>query len=386
MKKVAILAIKAGGGHMAAMHSLKRALVKHQKDIKVETVISKDSSIEKAHIFLNTKIPLLYSFGYFLSDYNFFGLIRILKSILPIKDPYWRDFKHLFNDPKIEVIMSTHYLITEQLLRMKRKFKSSKKIVAYVPDFDLSRVHFPSVFGTVPDAVISQSPYFLAKLHRNFGIPYENLVEAGFLSSKEFQNGVENSESSNKIELNDYKLKILIAGGSIWTERIAKKIQSLTKKEKELWKKVQFIVITGGFSKGIRKYKQISKNTNLDFLILDHLNQEDLANVYKHSDLAILASLAPATLYELIETETRPIIVTRINKGQEKYNLEYALSRKLIEWKPKTIDLYQYLKSFIEDAEFQSTKKSFFESSHRNELNEARENSKNVANFIRRLI
>jgi len=73
------------------------------------------------------------------------------------------------------------------------------------------------------------------------------------------------------------------------------------------------------------------------------LSAEQLASVFRSADATVLASVAPATLYELIEARAGPLLVHRINPGPEQGNLSFLLQHRLASYLPDPQELRHVL-------------------------------------------
>src|SRR5262249_15686333 len=60
-------------------------------------------------------------------------------------------------------------------------------------------------------------------------------------------------------------------------------------------------------------------------------------------DATVLASVAPATLYELLEAKAGPLVVHRINPGPEQGNLAFLLQHRLANYLPNRQELLHVL-------------------------------------------
>jgi len=73
------------------------------------------------------------------------------------------------------------------------------------------------------------------------------------------------------------------------------------------------------------------------------LQAEQLAAVFRSADATVLASVAPATLYELLAAQAGPLLVHRINPGPERDNLSFLLQHHLAHYLPNPQALLEVL-------------------------------------------
>ena len=65
--------------------------------------------------------------------------------------------------------------------------------------------------------------------------------------------------------------------------------------------------------------------------------------MFRSADATVLASVAPATLYELLEAKAGPLLVHRINPGPEQGNLSFLLQHRLAQYLPNPQELLHVL-------------------------------------------
>src|SRR2546425_8942089 len=105
----------------------------------------------------------------------------------------------------------------------------------------------------------------------------------------------------------------------------------------------QILMVCGRNTKAYRAYCHLRHTTGLNVIPLPFLPAEHLAAVFRSADATVLASVAPATLYELMEAKAGPLLVHRINPGPEPYNLSFLLQHHLAHYLPNPQDLLKVL-------------------------------------------
>src|SRR6266852_4586245 len=101
----------------------------------------------------------------------------------------------------------------------------------------------------------------------------------------------------------------------------------------------QILLVCGHNTKAYRAYSDLRHTTGLNLIPLPFLPAEQLAAVFRSADATVLASVAPATLYELLEAKSGPLLVHRINPGPEPYNLSFVLQHQLAHYLPNPQEL-----------------------------------------------
>lgn len=379
MAKVVIASLHAGGGHITAMYSIEEAIRKYSSDLEVECFISKDEQISFIHTFCYTKFPLIYDLIYKISHWKAFF---IGQQIVTLKNKnFKKELKHLFEDQETKVIISTHFILTQALLSLKKKLNSKIKIIVYVPDFDISIVHFPKIGGILADGLIAQNPELINIIINKFQYPRSQTVKGGYITKNEFtdlrdisridaRKLLAKEKIENVFELENFhpnKFTIVIGGGSGWASRIYKKAEEIVESNRIDWNKTQLGVITGRNGLAFKKYTQLKLNHKDKVIFpLPFLTAKQMALVYRSSDLVILAGIAPATMYELIETESVPFIVSYVNPGQEKLNLKFGIDNHIFKLVRKPSEIITHIEKLQKNKAFNgSTKAEYLEYSEK---------------------
>ena len=390
-KKIIVTAVKAGGGHIAAMNSIISAL-SNSKEYQIESFTSANNTLNKLHEFFNFKLPIIYDIGYNIAE---FKASRISQDILiqDVLNQFKYEFIQFFEDEQVEKIISTHFLTTQALLELKEELDSKIKIIAYVPDYDVSLLHFPYSDAKYLNGLIAQSYSFIDRVANEFNYPRHRMQKAGFVVNSPFEavnllttNQAISSLSADVKELKQIsktKLRIVIAGGSGWTGTIAGKIKKLISYAENDLDNVQFIVISGSSEESIKRYNKIKKHyPKIDLVILPQLNHNDLSKIYKIADIVLLASIAPASLFELMHANSSPLILVKANPGQEFFNKNFAVEEGLIELSTSQDNLNWRVIELVEDINELARVKKMYASNFQNQLQIARLNADSMSQFI----
>ena len=375
--KILILSINAGGGHIAAMNSLEQAL-KNSK-FEVSKMVVKKQNIEQIHKILVSKLPLFYELLYNLSRIRlpwFFNNLRII-----ISGTIHRLYKEiqLIDLEHFDYVVSTHFILTEQLLRLKVTNNSNFKLVNYVPDFDHSEIHVAKYSKRLCNGYIVQSNNLYKKILRRGGkaIIGRYIVPNTYKVSKE-----DNIDNFLKIKkISRFNKNVVINGGALWTENLLPKFEAFWKSNSNL--DTAFIFITGRnkeFYKKIIKLNNVYKGINL--VPLPFLTPKELSLTYKLSDIIILASIAPATLFEIMSLKVGPILLARTNPGQEYFNKKYAVDNELVINVTDKNKLEILLKGLLRDNTKLNKLKSKSIKNYKKEDERCNEFVKNIENFF----
>jgi UDP-N-acetylglucosamine:LPS N-acetylglucosamine transferase len=400
MGKVIIVTLAAGGGHKTAMFSIARALQTFAPHINVECFESEAQVLDSVHRSIYTKAEGFYDLLYRSADND---ALREVYSLFtqPVRKELAAEMRPLIEDAETEVIISTHFLQTFALQELKVELNSPVRIISYVPDFDESLVHFTPHRGVNPDGVIAQSPRFLAKLRMKYGLSRYATQRAGFMAREEFTNIRTHSAEKARQELAkiDAPFAHLIrpdawtfiaAGGSYWVSEILNDIRELSKSEQFNWKSAQILVACGNNEEAFAKYNQLQReasavNPNIRIVPLPFLNYEQMATLYRASNVVMLSGIAPATLYELLEAQAGVPIIRRINPGPERFNLKYIRERNLGAYTPEKADFIKSLEELSNNPALIGERNAAFRILAEKERNAALKRTQEMAMFIERM-
>jgi|RhiMetdeSRZDD1v2_1073273.scaffolds.fasta_scaffold223569_1 UDP-N-acetylglucosamine:LPS N-acetylglucosamine transferase len=356
--KILVVSVNAGGGHTTAMHSLLLSLQQFAPYVSVEHYISPNRVLEHIHRLAYTKGAYLYNAFYKATAHStalrkaYFGVtyssIRSFYSELaPLLGEY-------------DVIISTHFMQTYALLKAKHTLGFPTKIIAYVPDFDHSCIHVPYYASLRVDAVLAQGTLLLEKLAHLYNFAPERLQRAGFLPRPTFTDVrvLSAAQARERVaalalplvsHLRPDAFTVVVTGGSYWTMGLYSVLKHLASCPSNGATPAftrpanQILMVCGHNTKAYRAYCHLRHTTGLNVIPLPFLPAEQLAAVFRSADATVLASVAPATLYELLEAKAGPLLVHRINPGPEQGNLSFLLQHRLACYLPDPQELRHVL-------------------------------------------
>jgi len=354
MSSILITSILAGGGHIAAMHALKRAFVEIGAQDSVHTFESSLKHIDRSHRFLNTKLPQFYQFCYdsMCASSGFRQCYHVLShfSLKPIED----ELMHYLENRSFDLVISTHFMQTYALLKIRHKKRAHFLIGSYIPDFDANPILFPHYKNKYPDIGIAQSLDFLNTLCRHTSLkPEQTALKAGFLPRIEFSlceltkiqarqellSQLPKHTHLSTYQIDPNKTTIIVTGGSFWSALIFNSIQEIAQTESIDWARTQILIACGYNQHAVLQYNNLAQSLQKPIIPLGFLSAPLMALFMRSADITVLSGLAPATLYELLESQAGPILVHRANAGAEKFNLTHFQKQKLVEYVPLVSDL-----------------------------------------------
>lgn len=400
MAKVLIVTLAAGGGHKTAMFSIARALQTFAPHIEVECFESNAQVLDAMHRTIYTKVETFYDLLYRSADND---TLREIYSLFtqPVRKELAAELRTVMENAETEVIISTHFLQTFALQELKVELNSPVRIISYVPDFDESLVHFTPHRGVNPDGVIAQSPRFLAKLRMKYGLSRYATQRAGFIAREEFTDIRRLSGEVARSQIAQFDapfaplvkpdaLTFIAVGGSYWVSEIFKDIKQLAKSDTFNWKGSQILVACGNNEEAFADYNELQReasaiNPDVRIVPLPFLNYQQMATLYRASDVVMLSGIAPATLYELLEAQAGVPIIRRINPGPERFNLKYIRERNLGAYTPQKADFINSLEELSNNPALAVERNKAFRTLAEKERSAALKRTEEMAHFIERM-
>jgi len=392
--QVVIVSVAAGGGHKTAMYSLGQSLARFAPSLVPTYFESHIEDLEKAHRVVYSKFTRAYDFFYDMTDNDWLRRLYFMTTSALVAKMK-AEMRPLF-DSDARLIISTHFMQTYALLQLKHELNSSVKIVAYIPDFDESMVHFPEVKGNIPDAVIAQSPRLLQKLAQKYKLPKTATVQAGYIPRAEFSDARKQSpkiarENLSRIDaplakhIQTELFTLVATGGTFWVESLYDALEPLARSSAFDWTRSQLIIACGNNKTAYQKYKSLGERHGVGIIPLPFLNYAQMALLFRSASAVVLSGVAPATLYELLETDAGPISIYRINPGPEKFNLAYVRQKQLAEFTPEAALLRARLAQLSRAPDEVVQQKQAFCKAALNERKEALARAEQMASFIEQL-
>jgi hypothetical protein len=181
---------------------------------------------------------------------------------------------------------------------------------------------------------------------------------------------------------------VVVTGGAYWTMGLYGVLKHLASYSSSGGSAVfsrpanQILVVCGHNTRAYRAYRQLRHATGLNVIPLPFLPAEQLAAVFRSADATILASVAPATLYELMAAKAGPLLVHRINPGPEQWNLSFLLHHHLAHYLPNPQELRHVLLRLSTSPQLRADWQQAFWQAAERECTAARERARQNAHLI----
>ncbi|HEX2911700.1 MAG TPA: hypothetical protein VH186_12895 [Chloroflexia bacterium] len=322
-KRVLITTVEAGGGHVSVMNSLYKTLsVPAARQIKLVKYYSPQQSYDKIYRVL-ARFPLALEFLH----YSSIRLVRWFKSLVML--PEMPGAKKVLKETNPDVVICTHPFQSLVFGNLRKKLNLKYKIVTcicdygdpkeyieYAPEVDYYLVRDEStlqeatkysqpesifIFGTVVNEVFEK-----------YGHASDGEVES------DFRRFFQETFPEKMAEFDPAKPNLLVVGGSGWVRKSRRLIERMAKTGK-----YNLLVCCGKDEPLKEELKDLPGVFCFGFI-----SQDQLALVERYVDAAVLSTLAPATMYELLTINKYPLFVHRYHARQEAPHI-----RLLSDWK-----------------------------------------------------
>ncbi len=333
MKKILILYAAYGGGHYSAAKSIKNYL---DKNYNVETSIV--DCIEYVNKILNRvttgaykemarKAPNLWGKVYSNSQKGILGhLSSRSNKMMAIK------LKHLVQDEKPDLVISTHPFSSQMISYLKRKGKINCKLVTVLTDF---APHEQWLIGFEQTDAFFVSNDNMYKYLCDYGVPKEKVFVTGIPLSEKFFEEFDKNSIFEEFNLDKNKPLILFFGGGEFGLGKDRTVQILDALIHNLTT-CQIVAISGRNKKMNESFNElVQKNNVLDRVkILEYTNK-----VPELMSISTLVVTKPGglTTSESLASEL-PILVINPIPGQEEENAEFLEAHNVAVWLKKSDD------------------------------------------------
>jgi UDP-N-acetylglucosamine:LPS N-acetylglucosamine transferase len=338
--KVLVASLWAGSGHNSA-GDLFAQILRKDKRFEVIRFTSPKKYVDSQYNLLTKFIPSIYNFlvrysPTLLSDavtLYLFNLVDECVEVLRKDAPdivIGTHFSQLQCFKIAQWVLNTHPLTLETFLDYGRKSAAEVPFNVYLrPDYSIS------FDNTANDWLIKKmkgdKQYFHISGHkarqefRDVVKKYQTKENALIALKAKFSSEIYDQISSSKVSV----MITSGGGGSVQrTIKLLKKIALVQKQNIDLIDKFQFFIICGsnlGFYKKVLKIRS-AKLSWQNIFPFSWLNPEEYALVQFASDFPILYSIAPATMHELMETLSGPMLVHKLRGAHEQGNVDFVVN------------------------------------------------------------
>ncbi|MBD3311360.1 MAG: hypothetical protein GF349_02585 [Candidatus Magasanikbacteria bacterium] len=340
-KKVLIISIPGGSGHVRAAQAIHKEAQQNFPDIETKhidlidhTTLTMKKAVIDSYDLIVKRMPELWGYLYDKTDNNNIGrkfnkITNQLKKINSYK------FYEYINSYKPDIIICTHFLPADIIFNAPKKYKFNVPVTLVLTDYDLHNLWLVS----------GVSHYFVATEKMKWKIMNSDNRAPSTLSGIPIDSVFfeKRDPITLKKKLNlplDKSIFLVMSGGQGFT-RSDKVINTLLKIDKD----IHIIAITG---KNATLKKRLEKINYPDNISMTILGWTDIVHDYvKCSDL-IITKTGGLTTTECIACG-KYIIATEPIPGQEERNAEYILQNNLGSVVHSPEDLLYYVHKYIKN-------------------------------------
>jgi len=317
--KVLLLYAKVGNGHLKAAESIKAALESTDKNIQIDYEDGLEYSsaltnklIVKGYSSLARSMPKFYGTMYTRSDrqdLNTVGeLNKMVNKALTIR------LKKMLRLKNPDVIISTHPFVSHMCAYLKRKGKTSAKIVSVLTDYGIHNMWLEE--NEYVDKFMVATSEMKGDCIREYHVPESKIVVTGIPVSTRFQETFNKEEILNELELAQDKTTLLFfAGGGLGLGKSEGIFEELVNSEYDF----QIIAITGKNEKQKKRFEKIAKKSDKNIAVLGYTNK--VPELMSASDF-VITKPGGLTSTECLAMK-KPMIIINPIPGQEEQNSIY---------------------------------------------------------------
>lgn len=320
MKKILITYATAGIGHKKAAQSIKKAFDElKQADTEVDLVDALDYSTPyfkkkylDIYLLAINKLSVIWGLMYYLTDNPFINIF--VAPLRRLNNWYYskRLSKYLI-DTNFDVIISTHFFLTEVAGRMKMEGKLKSRLITVVTDY---RLHAWWISKGV-DVYTVAGDDAKNDLIR-WGIPESKIRVLGIPVEPVFARKLDGPAIRAKYGLKENVFTVLVMSGGFGVGPIEGIIKSISL----IKRPVQTIVICGHNEELVKDMESLKASLKMDLSV-----QGFVDNVYDFMEVSdiLITKAGGITTTESLAKELPVIIIAPI-PGQETRNSEFLTS------------------------------------------------------------
>jgi processive 1,2-diacylglycerol beta-glucosyltransferase len=319
IKKIAVLSVSAGAGHVRAAEALRVTAAERFKDLELVHIDVMElvpkffrKLYSESYVNIVNKHPALWGYLYNKSD-RFESQDSQLKQLrLGIERLNTKKLKKTLQEVEPDAIICTHFLPAGLLDRMVRKGKTDIPCYVQVTDFD---VHYLWIQSYLNGYFAASSEVAWRMVDR--GVPEEKIQVTGIPIMPVFCQKYSRSECAAELGISPDKTTLLMMSGGLGIGGIDSQAERLLKIDKDF----QIIALAGKNQKLLEKLEDLEKKWPGKFKAMGFTDKVE--RLMAVSDL-VISKPGGLTTSECLAMGLPMIAVSPI-PGQEERNADYLL-------------------------------------------------------------
>ena len=319
MPRVLLLHASVGTGHKRAAEALSSAFTRRQPgEVRVEDVLDHTSTIfriayARSYLELTDHAPLVW--GYFYTQTNADpDLAEITSNVRKLVEGIGTNgLKEVLKNFQPDIIICTHFLPMELLLRLKRQARLNQPIYCVITD------HAAHTFWTYTEL----DGYFVADDQTRAqlierGVPAANIQVTGIPIDPSFAEPKESAAARARLNLPSSGSVITLFGGGVTNERIRIIAVGLLASGAQ----ASLVVVAGRNATLVEALADLQASPTMQLQVLGYITYVD--DLIAASDLIV--TKAGGLIVSEVLARGVPLVVIDPIPGQEEWNADYVVA------------------------------------------------------------
>lgn len=359
--RVLLATMNVGGGHTALMDSFARVLSEADprgERFALQPRESRDNAIGAFYTAIVKHFAPVQGWLYNLSD------LRPGNWVATRTAPHLlREAREMLTSVQPDFIICTHFLLSMQLARAKRALGMDAPLVAAIPDYGpTTHAFFPRSRALQGEHLVVMAEDTRRDLVETKGCDPARVHLSGFLTREPFAQlgrrlaGVTDL-ASERVSLrreartgmpeelagmDPARATVVFLGGSAWTLKTAPVIEALLAQE-GLAERLNLVVVCGKDEDFAARMRARAQAGAKNLFVFGYVSADQMATLMGMADAPVLGSLAPASMQELMEVQSGPMLLYRFIPGAETPHPEYIQRHGLGLYEPDTRRMVRHL-------------------------------------------
>ncbi|MFA6492727.1 MAG: glycosyltransferase [Patescibacteria group bacterium] len=315
MKKILIVSLKAGAGHLKAAQAIEKAIKLQCSDLEVKNIDLLDyASILSKEFYGNwyldiaNKVPEFYAWLYNKLDSSS-TRVRLLSDRMNTQK-----FQKFVGDYNPDLVICTHFVPANLLTFWRKQYQLKFKIVLTLTDYEAHKLWVDNQVDMYTVATEYVEEQFV-----EFGADKNKIKVTGIPIDIKFLSKIEKEEVRKKLGLEN-KFTISIFAGAFGVGSLQEIFAKITKIENDF----QIIAIAGKNKQLYKEFQNLAQKSTKKIMIRGFA--DNMEEIMAASDVAV-SKAGGLTVSECLATNL-PLIITHPFPGQEEANTRYLLNNQ----------------------------------------------------------
>ncbi|RPH71142.1 MAG: hypothetical protein EHM78_08660 [Myxococcaceae bacterium] len=358
-RRVLLASLNAGGGHHALRDSFAAALARLDPEHPRLTPVVWGSADRFIDRFYTACVRFLPRFQGKIVEIS--GQPWAIKTALALSPQLYTEAAALLRQQSFDLLVTTHPMQSMTFARVRRELGLPAPLVLAVPDYGVPPTGYhPPLPLLRSDALIVMEETTLEH-YRALGVPDERLHLSGFLTREPFVRvgarlrveGRDIARAALKVEVaaahpafasfDLARPTLVFLGGSAWTVKTEPVLDAVL--ADPALRAAANVVVVAGRDRVFEARLRSRAREGLH--VFGFVAPEVLAALMGLADVPVLGSLAPATLQELLEVGTGPLLLFHFIPGSERAHVGYIEAQRLGLYAPRADEMLERIREVL---------------------------------------